>query len=128
MCNGCQGFTVRPGCEKANSVVSVLPISSAPADRSRFTASASRVGRWSRYKHEPYAVGMSAVSNISLTPTGTPRSASGPGWASSSRAWRRTSTGSWKANAPSASSRSAIRARQRSAFCNAEGPGVAEMN
>ena len=41
-----RGFVVGPGWNRANSVVTVLPTTSAPAERSRRTTSASAAGRF----------------------------------------------------------------------------------
>ena len=46
VCSGRCGFLVAPGVRKANSVVTVLPRTSAPASRSAATAALSRAGWW----------------------------------------------------------------------------------
>jgi hypothetical protein len=62
---------------KANSGVLVLPITIAPAARSRSTTSASASGTWSAKSFEPCVVRSPRVGVTSLMPTATPRS--GPG-------------------------------------------------
>ena len=73
---GLCGLRVLPGERVANSVVTVLPMITAPAARSLATTVASRDGVRPACSTEPFSVGMSAVSMMSLTPTGTP--CSGP--------------------------------------------------
>ncbi len=72
VCSGFSGLRVLPGARKANSVVTVLPRMIAPAARSIVTTVASRDGVRPPYSTEPFSVGMSAVSKMSLMPTGTP--------------------------------------------------------
>ena len=67
VCAGLCGLRVLPGVRVANSVVTVLPMITAPAARSRATtrriparASAPRAAT------EPFSVGMSAVSMMSF--------------------------------------------------------------
>ena len=66
------GFFVLPGARTANSVVTVLPMITAPAARSMETTAASRDGVRPAWSTDPFSVGMSAVSMMSLMPTGTP--------------------------------------------------------
>ena len=66
------GLRALPGLRKANSVVTVLPRTIAPAARSMETTVASREGVRPAYSTEPFSVGMSEVSKMSLMPTGTP--------------------------------------------------------
>ena len=66
------GLRVLPGVRVANSVVTVLPMMIAPAARSSDTTDASRDGVLPACSTEPFSVGMSAVSMMSLRPTGTP--------------------------------------------------------
>ena len=79
VCPSPRGFAVGPGLRVANSVVTVLPITTPPAARVHATAAASARGRQPRQIGEPYSLGMSAVSSTSFTPTGRP--CSGPGGA-----------------------------------------------
>ena len=72
VCAGSCGFRVLPGVRVANSVVTVLPMMTAPAARSSDTTEASRDGVRPACSTEPFSVGMSAVSMMSLMPTGTP--------------------------------------------------------
>jgi hypothetical protein len=67
-----QGLRVPRGWVAANSVVTVLPIITAPAARSAATAAASRPPRQPMNSGEPCSVTMSAVSMMSLMPTGMP--------------------------------------------------------
>src|SRR6185437_1814419 len=67
---GSCGWVVGPGVRTANSVVTVLPITTPPAARAQAIAAASARGRYSRQIGEPYSLGMSAVSSTSLTPIG----------------------------------------------------------
>ena len=73
---GSCGLRVLPGVKQANSVVTVLPSTTAPAARSRATIAASWSGRRPAWMTLPCSVGKSAVSTMSLTATGTP--CSGP--------------------------------------------------
>ena len=66
------GLRVGPGGAVANSVVTVLPRMTAPASRSAVTEAASRCVRQPLKKAEPFSVGKSRVSMMSLTPTGMP--------------------------------------------------------
>src|SRR5437867_10416684 len=72
---GLCGLRVFPGVRVANSVVTVLPMTTAPAARSSDTTDASRDGVRPAWSTEPFSVGISAVSMMSLRPTGTPCSA-----------------------------------------------------
>src|SRR5579883_1247033 len=71
------GLAVGPGVRVANSVVTVLPTTAAPAARAQATAAASARGRQPRQIGEPYSLGISAVSSTSFTPIGRP--CRGPG-------------------------------------------------
>src|SRR6266542_250318 len=72
VCPGLCGFRVLPGWRVANSVVTVLPMMTAPAPRSIATTLASRAGVRPACRTDPFSVGISAVSMMSLIPTGTP--------------------------------------------------------
>src|SRR5207245_10302906 len=72
VCAGLCGFRVLPGARTANSVVTVLPMITAPAARSIATTLASRDGVRPAQSTDPFSVGISAVSMMSLMPTGTP--------------------------------------------------------
>ena len=69
---GLWGLRVLPGVRPASSAVTVLPMITAPAARSMATALASRAGVRPACSTVPFSVGMSAVSKMSLMPTGTP--------------------------------------------------------
>ena len=62
VCAGSCGLVVSPGVTKANSAVTVLPMTTAPASRNLATVVASATGRRSRYIGDPKAVGISWVS------------------------------------------------------------------
>ena len=115
VCAGLCGFRVLPGARTANSVVTVLPMITAPAARSIATTLASRDGVRPAQSTDPFSVGISAVSMMSLMPTGTPcRGPTGcPESRSSSaaRAWARAWSGSRKAQACTCASVSRTRAR-----------------
>jgi len=66
------GLRVGPGEKKASSVVTVFPRITAPAARRAATQAASRPGRRPRRSAVPHSVGASAVSMMSLIPTGSP--------------------------------------------------------
>jgi len=72
VCSMFHGFRVPRGCVAANSVVTVLPMITAPASRSARTHAASFCERQPANKGEPISVGMSTVSIMSLMPTGMP--------------------------------------------------------
>ena len=72
VCPGLCGFRVLPAVRVANSVVTVLPMITAPAARSRSTTAASREGVRPACSTDPFSVGISAVSMMSFNPTGTP--------------------------------------------------------
>src|SRR5437016_7020480 len=55
---GLWGFRVLPGARPANSVVTVLPITTAPAARSIATTVASREGARPACSTDPFSVGM----------------------------------------------------------------------
>jgi hypothetical protein len=67
-----QGLRVPRGSVEANSVVTTLPRITAPASRSAATLAASRSVRQPTNSGEPCSVGMSAVSMMSLMPSGIP--------------------------------------------------------
>src|SRR6267142_4229210 len=69
---GSCGLRVLPEAPQANSVVTVLPMMTAPAARSCVTTAASRDGVRPACSGEPFSVGMSPVSMMSLIPIGTP--------------------------------------------------------
>ncbi len=48
VCVGLLGFVVLPGKKVANSVVTVLPMTTAPAARASATHAASAAGQWPR--------------------------------------------------------------------------------
>ena len=66
------GLRVPRGSLAANSVVTVFPTITAPASRNAATLAASRSERKPANSGEPFSVGMSAVSMMSLMPTGMP--------------------------------------------------------
>ena len=68
------GLVVGPGWRLANSVVTVLPRMTALAVRQSATQAASPNGTLPLKIGELWPVGMSWVSMMSFTPTGTPRS------------------------------------------------------
>ena len=76
VCSGLCGLRVLPGVKVASSVVTVLPMMTAPARRSAVTQAASVVGWRPLWARQPFSVGQSAVSMMSLMPMGTP--CSGP--------------------------------------------------
>src|SRR5437867_988263 len=115
---GFHGFRVGAGSRYANSVVTVLPRTIAPAARSRVTAVASTLGRvWAKGRAPP-VVGRPATSKMSLTPTGTPcsgpRSRPSRASASRSRAVARAPRSSTCAHALRPPSRARMRARHAS--------------
>src|SRR5207244_3670195 len=118
VCAGLCGFRVLPGARTANSVVTVSPTITAPAARSIATTLASRDGVRPAQSTDPFSVGMSSVSMMSLRPTGTPcRGPTGcPESRSSSaaRAWARAWSGSRKAQACTCASVYRTRARHAS--------------
>ena len=87
-----QGLRAGPKCglvvsaPYANSCVLSLPITIAPAARSRRTASASLPGTFWRRISEAAVVGVPATSITSLTATGTPCSGPAGGASASARA------------------------------------------
>ena len=81
---GLAGFMVGPGLRVANSVVTVLPMTTAPAARAQATGAELALGCQPAQIGEPYWLGMSAVSSTSFTPIGMP--CSGPGLASAAAA------------------------------------------
>ena len=66
------GLRVPRGSVAANSVVTVLPTITAPASRNATTLAASRSERQPTNSGEPFSVGMSTVSMMSLMPIGMP--------------------------------------------------------
>src|SRR5262245_9418835 len=112
------GFRVGAGSRYANSVVTVLPSTIAPAARIRATAAASTPGRVWANARAPPVVGIPATSKMSFTPTGTPwsgprrRPARASAWRS--RAVASAPSASTWAHASSAPSSAAIRARPAS--------------
>src|SRR5260370_241221 len=66
------GLRVPRGSVEANSVVTVFPTMTAPASRSAATLAPSRSERKPANSGEPFSVGMSAVSMMSLMPIGMP--------------------------------------------------------
>src|SRR5215813_1424458 len=70
VCSGLWGLRVLPGWRVAYSVVTVFPMTMAPAARSIVVTAASRDGVRPRHNADPYSVGMSAVSMMSFSPTG----------------------------------------------------------
>src|SRR5262249_53760367 len=66
------GLRVPRGKDMANSVVTVLPIMTAPAARSATTLAASFHDRQFSNSGEPSSVGISTVSITSLMPIGMP--------------------------------------------------------
>src|SRR5262245_37543165 len=67
-----QGLRVPRGSVAANSVVTVLPTMTAPADLSADTQAASLYERQPVNSGEPISVGISVVSMMSLIPIGMP--------------------------------------------------------
>src|SRR2546428_10577900 len=119
---GSGGLRVLPEAPHANSVVTVLPMMTAPAARSCVTTAASRDGVRPAWIGEPFSVGMSAVSMMSLTAIGTPWS--GPigcpdsrHW-SAARAWPSAWSGSRNAHASMRASVSRTRARHAATYCS----------
>src|SRR5258705_7243234 len=66
------GLRVPRGSVAANSVVTVLPTMTAPAERKAATDAASLYERQPANRGDPISVGMSAVSMMSLMPIGMP--------------------------------------------------------
>src|SRR5437667_2530074 len=124
VCAGLCGFRVLLGKAPANSVVTVLPRMIAPAPRSMDTTGASRDGVRPAWSGEPFSVGMSAVSMMSLRPTGIP--CSGPRGrpprrhSSAARACSSACSGSRNAHASIRPSTSPMRARHASTSCSDE--------
>ena len=93
----------------------------APAARSIDTTVASRAGVRPAWSTDPFSVGMSAVSMMSFTPTGTPWS--GPSgrpdsrYSSAAVACARARSGSRKAQAWTSGSTASMRARHASTSC-----------
>src|SRR6185437_17153486 len=72
VCAWFQGLRVFPGERYANSVVTVLPITSPPRASRRRTTQADVVGTWFAKITDPMRVGMPRVLMMSFTPTGMP--------------------------------------------------------
>src|ERR1700689_5930651 len=72
VCATFHGLRVPGGADAANSVVTVLPMMTAPASRNARTDAASFSERQPEKSGEPISVGMSTVSMMSLMPTGMP--------------------------------------------------------
>src|ERR1700681_4546956 len=72
VCAVFHGLRVPRGSDAANSVVTVLPMMTAPASRNARTQAASFSERQPAKSDDPISVGMSTVSMISLMPTGMP--------------------------------------------------------
>ena len=70
--DGSWGLDVADGGMKASCVLTVLPMMTAPASLSLEISVASSSGRRPCMSGEPHSVGMSAVSTMSLMPTGMP--------------------------------------------------------
>ena len=68
----CGFWVLCHGWVAANSVVVVLPMMMAPASRSAWTLAESRCDSWPSNIGEPWPVGMSAVSMMSLIAIGMP--------------------------------------------------------
>src|SRR5687767_3047126 len=124
VCAALCGLRVLPEAPLANSVVTVLPMMTAPAPRSSATTLASRDGVRPACSGDPFSVGMSAVSTMSLIPTGTP--CNGPSgcpsrfhW-SAARACPSACSGSRNAQACTSPSTSRTRARHASTHCSDE--------
>ncbi len=104
-----RGLAVGPGAKYANSVVTVLPTTTAPSDVSSATSGAVVSTRSGEVIGDPQRVGRPATSMMSLTPSGIPASAT-------SRCASRSAACSPAANtthARSSSSVCAIRSRDR---------------
>ena len=112
------GLRVPRGSVAANSVVTVLPTITAPASRSAATLAPSRSERQPTNSGEPFSVGMSAVSMMSLMPIGMPSMAErcrparqrAVAWSAATRAPSRLRC----TKAPTLGSSAARSARQRS--------------
>ena len=72
VCSGLQGLRVLPGVRNANSAVTVLPRTNAPACSSLSTTRAEAAGTSPRKIGEPRSVGMPRVGMMSFTPIGQP--------------------------------------------------------
>src|SRR5579863_9594935 len=72
VCAVFHGLRVPRGSDAANSVVTVLPMITAPASRSARTLAASFSERQPANSGDPISVGISTVSMMSLMPTGMP--------------------------------------------------------
>ena len=111
---GLCGLVVGPGWRVANSVVTVLPITTAPSLRANATQAASERGRQPSQIGELLPVGMPATLSTSFTPSGRPRSLPPAGAASAARAARSAASASKWAKARSVGSRAAMRAKHAS--------------
>ena len=110
---------LRPSIPAANSFVLPLPITIAPASRSRATAVASRPGS-RRQAFEPAVVAIPSTSITSLTQIGMPASGSGSALASAARAAARAPSASTSSQAFISGSRASIRASVASISSTAE--------
>src|SRR6185503_11285888 len=117
------GLRVLPGLYVAHSVVTVLPMITAPAARSSSTAFASCAGVRPACSTVPSSVGMSQVSKMSLMPIGKP--CSGPigrpsaRSRSRARAWPSACASSRCVQACTSPSTSRMRAKQACTSCSA---------
>ena len=73
VCAGFHGLRVLPGWRKANSVVTVLPITRPPSASRRRTIQAEWLGTLLAKMREPMRVGMPRVAMMSFTPRGCRR-------------------------------------------------------
>ena len=110
----------RAGLTQANSAVTVLPSTTAPAARNWATTAASARGRCPAKMADPYSLGWSAVSKMSFTPSVIPLR--GP--AGAFRASSRARSSSRKANARTVGSRSAITLSAASMAAEGDGRGI----
>src|ERR1051325_9851559 len=112
------GLRVPRGSVAANSVVTTLPRITAPASRNAATLAASRPLRQPINRGDPCSVGISAVSIMSLMPSGMP-SIGDKGRPARQRAAERSAAAraaaiSWQTKAPTTGSQASRRARPRS--------------
>ncbi len=114
------GLRVGPGAKKANSVVTALPRTRAPATLRAVTAAASSPASASGGSRLPARVGKPPAWKMSLTATGTPKSggrAAGSGWRTRSDSaswWRRSKRPGSGTKARISGSRAAKRAASSS--------------
>ena len=116
VCSRLRGLCVLPGVKVASSVVTVLPMMTAPARRSAVMQAASAAGCRPSWARQPFSVGMSEVSMMSLMPTGTPCSGPTPlpslRRLSAARACSSARSRSRKVQACTCGSSAAMRSRQ----------------